>query len=250
MHDGRLVVELSTGSGADDGTPRTAHTTQTCFSCTKGVVATALLLLIERGQLELEAPVAGYWPELGAHGKGDLLVRHVVSHTSGQPGFRTPLGIDDLTNDAYLESVVARDEPWWPPGSGLSYGALTYGALCGGLVRRITGESVGAFVQREIAEPLGLELWIGLPEGREADVAPLRPLPDDEQAVLTGHPAQRAKLCNPPVFIGPGRSAWNSRAYHAAEIPAAGGISTATALARLYGCLALGGQTLVRPETV
>ena len=254
VRDGTLVAELSAGSGSDDSTPRTAATTQTCFSCTKGVVAVALLQLIERGQLELDAPVARYWPEFGEHGKNDLLVRHVVSHTSGQPAFRATVSSQDLANDLFVESVVASDEPWWQAGTDVAYQSLTYGPLCGGLVRRITGASVGAYVQREIATPLGLDLWIGLPEERERDVAPLHPLPEEEQTQLSGHPAQRANLQNPPVLVGPERQLWNSRAYHAAEIPGAGGISSATGLARLYGCLALGGtldgHEILRPETI
>ena len=250
VRDGTLIAELVAGSGSDDSTPRTAATTQTCFSCTKGVVAVALLQLIEQGRLELDAPVARYWPEFAEHGKPDVLVRHVVSHMSGQPAFRGEVSSQDLANDLYTESVVAADEPWWPAGTDLSYHSLTYGALCGGLVRRITGASVGAHVQREIASPLGLDLWIGLPEEREPDVAPLHPVPDDELTQLSGHPAQRAALTNPPVLVGPERQLWNSRAYHAGEIPAAGGITTATALARLYGCLATGGGEILRPETV
>jgi CubicO group peptidase (beta-lactamase class C family) len=254
VRDGTLIAELAAGSGPDDSTPRTTATPQTCFSCTKGVVAVALLQLIERGQLELDAPVARYWPAFAAHGKNDILVRHVVSHTSGMPAFRAPVSSQDLTSDRFTEAVVAADEPWWPAGTDLAYQSLTYGAICGGLVREITGASVGAHVQREIATPLGLDLWIGLPEERERDVAPLHPVPEDEQVQLSGNPVQRANLTNPPVLVGPDQQLWNSRAYHAAEIPGAGGISTATGLARLYGCLAIGGtldgSQILRPETV
>jgi len=254
VRDGRLVVELVAGSGSTDDTPRRPADTQVVFSCTKGVVATALLLLIQRGELDLDAPVARYWPEFGQHGKGDLLVRHVVSHTSGQPAFRAPLSADDLTDDERAEAVVASDAPWWPAGTAIAYQALTYGPLTGGLVRRITGMSVGSFVQQEIAGPLGLDLWIGLPEAREGDVVPLKLVPEDEQAVVGENPAHHAQLENPRVLLGSGVEAWNTRAYHAAEIPGASGIATATALARMYGCLALGGSLdgyeLLRPETV
>jgi CubicO group peptidase (beta-lactamase class C family) len=254
VRDGELVVEIVAGSGSDDSTPRTPATTQVCFSCSKGVVAAALLILIERGELELDAPVARYWPEFGEHGKGDLLVRHVVSHTSGQPAFRAPMTPEDLADDVLTESIVASDEPWWAPGAHLSYQSFTYGALCGGLVRRITGDSVGRFIQREIAMPLELDFWIGLPQERERDVAPLHETPEDELTPLTDNPAQRARLLNPPVLTGGTEVIWNSRLYHAAEIPGAGGIATATALARLYGCLAIGGtldgHELLRPETI
>lgn len=253
FRDGALVAELVAGTGAGDA-PRTPHTTQVVFSCTKGVVATALLLLIERGELELDAPMAHYWPEFGESGKHELRVRDVVSHMSGQPSFRAPVTADALADDVFVESIVASDEPWWAPNTRIAYQSMTYGALCGGLIRRIAGESTGSFVRREIAEPLGLELWIGLPAEREQDVAPLQQIPVDEQTIATADPAHVAQVENPPILHSPGDLIWNSRAYHAAEIPAAGGIATATSLARLYACLANGGTLdgveLLRPETV
>jgi CubicO group peptidase (beta-lactamase class C family) len=253
VQDGRLVVELTFGEGAGSA-PRTPSTSQVCFSCSKGVVATALLLLIERGQLDLDAPMTRYWPEFGRHGKHDLLVRHVVSHLSGQPAFRAPITVDGLMDDEFVESVVASDEPWWAPNTAIAYQSISYGALCGGLVRRITGESVGSFIQHEIAAPLGVDFWIGLPAEREADVAPLQLVPVEEQAGAGDHPAHQAQVANPGVLHHPLDEIWNSRAYHAAEIPGAGGIATATGLARLYACLAHGGMLdghrLLRPETV
>ena len=218
VQDGRLVVELAAGEGASSA-PRTPSTTQVCFSCSKGVVATALLILIERGQLDLEAPMARYWPEFGEHGKHDLLVRHVVSHLSGQPAFRAPITVDELADDEFVESVVASDEPWWAPNTAIAYQSISYGALCGGLVRRITGESVGSFIQREIATPLGVDFWIGLPAERETDVAPLQLVPVEEQTEATDHPAHRAQIANPGVLHHPLDEVWNTRAYHAAEIP-------------------------------
>jgi CubicO group peptidase (beta-lactamase class C family) len=254
VQDGRTVVDLSVGSGANDATPRDSATTQVMFSCTKGVVATALLVLIERGQLELDAPVARYWPAFAERGKTDLLVRHIVSHMSGQSAFRAPVTPEELADDLFVEDVIASDAPWWEPGSALAYQSLTYGPLCGGLVRGITGESVGTFVRREIAEPLGLDLWIGLPESHEANVAPLRPVPAAEQDETADHPAALAQRDNPRVLFRDGADVWNTRSYHAAEIPGAGGITSAAALARLYGCLALGGTldgvTVLRPDTV
>ena len=253
FHEGALVAELVSGEGAG-AAPRTPDTLQVVFSCTKGVVATALLLLIERGQLDLDAPLARYWPEFGEHGKRELLVRHVVSHMSGQPSFRATVTPAALADDVFVESVVASDEPWWPPNTRIAYQSLSYGALCGGLVRRIAGESVGSFVQREIAAPLGLDLWIGLPEDRETDVAPLRHIPLEEQSVATADPASIAQAQNPGVLHTPDVEHWNTRAYHAAEIPGAGGVTNATSLARLYACLANGGvldgHRLLRPETV
>lgn len=253
VQDGRTVVDLNVGTGIGDA-PRESATTQVVFSCTKAVVATALLLLIERGRLELDAPVARYWPAFAERGKTDLLVRHIVSHMSGQSAFRAPVSPEEFADDLFVENVIASDAPWWAPGSALAYQSLTYGPLCGGLVRAITGESVGTFVRREIAEPLGLDLWIGLPESLEAGVAPLLPVPDAEFDDGAVHPAAIAQRDNPRILFRDGAEIWNSRLYHAAEIPGAGAITSAAALARLYGCLALGGTidgvTLLRPETV
>lgn len=253
FRDGRLVAELVSGTGTGCE-PRTPHTTQVVFSCTKGVVATALLILIERGQLDLAAPMARYWPEFAEHGKHEVRVRDVVSHLSGQPAFRAPVTVDALVDDVFVESVVASDQAWWPPHTRIAYQSISYGALCGGLVRRISGESVGSFVRREIAEPLGLDLWIGLPEEREKDVAPLHLIPVEEQVEATGQPAHVAQVGNPRVLHAPHDGSWNTRVYHATEIPGAGGIMTATGLARLYACLANGGELdghrLLRPETV
>jgi CubicO group peptidase (beta-lactamase class C family) len=173
---------------------------------------------------------------------------------SGQPAFRASVSAEALADDALVESVVASDEPWWPTGTAIAYQSISYGALCGGLIRRIAGESVGSFVQREIATPLGVDFWIGLPEEREADVAPLEPIPVEEQAEAGDNPAQQAQVDNPRVLHAPGADIWNTRAYHAGEIPGAGGIGTATGLARMYACLANGGELdgvrLVRPETI
>ena len=141
--------------------------------------------------------MARYWPEFGEHGKHELLVRHVVSHMSGQPSFRAPVSADALADDVFVESVVASDEPWWAPNTQIAYQSITYGALCGGLIRRIAGESTGTFVRREIAEPLGLDLWIGLPEEREQDVAPLQHIPVDEQGDRHRRPGELAQVENP-----------------------------------------------------
>jgi CubicO group peptidase (beta-lactamase class C family) len=253
FHDGRQVAELAVGVSSGS-TPRSASTSQVVFSCTKGVVATALLILLDRGQLDLDAPMARYWPEFGEHGKGDTTVRHVVSHMSGQPAFRASVSAEALADDAFVESVVASDEPWWPTGTAIAYQSISYGALCGGLIRRIAGESVGSFVQREIAAPLGVEFWIGIGEEREADVAPLEPIPVEEQVEAGDDPAQQAQVGNPRVLHHPGAGIWNTRAYHAGEIPGAGGIGTSTGIARMYACLANGGTLdgvqLVRPETI
>jgi CubicO group peptidase (beta-lactamase class C family) len=243
--DGRLVVDLWGGT-ADHETvaPWREDTVQLVFSGAKGLVAVCILLLIERGQIDLDAPVSDYWPEFAASGKRRLLVRHVVSHTAGLPGLRTPLTLADLTDFEHMTSLVAAEEPLWKPGERLAYHPLTFGWICGGLVLRVTGRSPGVFFAEEVAAPLELELWIGLPLAVEARVARLR-----RAATYRINPAVRSEpnplyetvYANPPFLTGE-RFPWNERAFHAAEIPAVNAVGTARSIARLYGCLARGGE--------
>src|SRR2546423_3518097 len=163
--DGELVVDLG---GRDD--------VVLVFSGTKGLVAVCVLKLIEAGRLALEDPVAAYWPGFSS---ADVLVRHVVSHTAGLPGIVPPPGLEDILEDKQMEGRVAAQPPFWPPGERLAYHALTYGWLCGGLVRRVDGRSVGRFFAEEVADPLGPELWIGLPAEIEPRVAELTRAEED-----------------------------------------------------------------------
>jgi len=224
--NGELVVELG---------PTDQPTL--IFSGTKGLVAMCLLLLIERGQLELEAPVTRYWSEFRHR---DVLVRHVVSHTAGLPGLRPPPTVEDLLDGERMAARLAVEPPIWPAGERLAYHALTFGWLCGELLRRIDGRTVGAFFADEFARPLGLELWIGLPAEIEPRVARLQRAADYG---VIGEPGPLLEALYGPMLHG---FPWNEPAFHAAEIPAANAIGTARALALLYGRL----ETLLRPETI
>jgi CubicO group peptidase (beta-lactamase class C family) len=235
--DGELVVDLWGGTADEQtGNPWREDTLVMVFSGTKGFVAVCLLLLIERGELELDRPVEEYWPEFG---KPDVLVRHVVSHTAGLPGIRAPVALDELVDYEHMVALVAAEEPFWKPGTQLAYHALTFGWLCGELVRRISGRTVGTFVAEEVAGPLGLELWLGLPEELEPRVARLRRAADHESSI---------RDANPPLYTDD-RFPWNERAFHAAEIPGVNAIGTARSIARLYGELVRDGQ-LLSAETV
>jgi CubicO group peptidase (beta-lactamase class C family) len=253
--DGRPVVDL--WGGAADPLANAAwreDTLQVVFSGTKGFVALCMLMLVERGQLDLDQPVGRYWPEFRAAGKDGVLVRHVVSHEAGLPGFREPVSHEDLVDDHGMADLLAGQAPFWPPGEHVCYHAVTYGWLCGELVRRVDGRSIGTFFAEEVAGPLGLELWIGLPEEHESRVSvltgSLAPPPDPVEGF---EEAAQLVARNPPLFEGM-PVCWNSRAYHAAEIPGAGAIGTARSIARLYGCLACGGELdrvrLLDPETI
>lgn len=245
-HDGRLVVDLWGGS-ADPERHRSwdRNTLGVIFSGTKGLVALCMLMLVERGRLSLADPVARYWPEFAVNGKDRITVRDVVSHQAGLPGIRTPLRYEDLIDGRRMADLLASQAIERDARATRIYHRLTYGWLCGELIRRIDGRSVGAFFKQEIAHPLALDIWIGLPEAEEDRVAKLQ-LADGWNARLgTGtHDELRDIVwANPPLMLD-GRSElpWNARAWHAAEIPATNGIADARSMARLYGCLACGGR--------
>jgi CubicO group peptidase (beta-lactamase class C family) len=248
--DGEPVVDVWAGDADRTGTAWREDTIVLVFSGTKGLVATCLLLLIERGALDLGEPVAAYWPEFADAGKEGVLVRHVVAHEAGLPGLLPPASAADLLDGEGMAARLARAAPFWPPGSRLAYHALTFGWLAAELVRRVDGRSLGAFFAEEVAEPLGLELWIGLPPEHEPRVAELRRA-DGYGVSVVGEPDPLL----PALYGGLlDRFVWNDAAYHGAEIPAANAIGTARSLARLYGCLARGGELdgvrLLAAETV
>ncbi len=257
-HDGRLVVDLW-GGLADSRHGRLWDSATVCpvFSGSKGLIAGCMLKLVERGQLALDSPVACYWPEFAAAGKEGVLVRHVVSHTAGLPGLRAQVSVEDLTNPRRLSDLLAQQEPLLRPGGRICYHPLTYGWLCGELVRRIDGRALENFFADEFAAPLGLDLWFGVPAGCLDRVAALEFHPAWRDPSL-GAQAGRRELArtiwsNPAVF-GREREAWNSRAYHEAGIPGAGAIGTSRSIARFYACLASGGEldglTLLAQETI
>ncbi|HEU4600203.1 MAG TPA: serine hydrolase domain-containing protein, partial [Solirubrobacterales bacterium] len=227
--------------------PWSAATLVGVFSGSKGLVATCLAILIDRGQLDLEAPLCEYWPEFAAHGKDGILVRHVVSHQAGMPGLLTPTSVEEATDHVRMAELLAAQQPIAPPGAGIEYHALTFGWLCGELVRRIDGRSIGRFFAEEVAAPLDLEVWIGLPAHLEPRVSRLAQSPRwgrragwDDPGTFERDPLLGRIWNNPPLFA-PGPIAWNDPAWHRAEIPGAGAIATARSMARLYGALALGG---------
>ena len=250
--DGVTVLDLWQGTVGDDGSPWREDTVCVVASGTKGVVATAMLMLIERGALDLGAPVTRYWPEFGAAGKGDVRVADIVSHTAGLPGVVASVTIDDLGDPPKIEALLAEQEPIVPIGRP-TYHALTYGWLCDALVRRVDGRSVGRFVADEIAGPLRLDLSIGTPPERAARAAPLQPVPTYALSAFLdeGEPDPRLAYVygNPPV---PGRI--SDPALLRFEVPGANAVTNARSMARLYGCLARGGEIdgvrILREETV
>jgi CubicO group peptidase (beta-lactamase class C family) len=258
--DGEMVVDLW-GGQADPGPPSRpweSDTLQLIFSGTKGLVAACALMLIDRRLLSLDDPVCKYWPEFAAGGKQSVTVAEVFSHQARLPGVREPLQEDDLTDDVRLAELLAAQAQETDPRAAASYHGLTYGWLCGELIRRVDGRSVGRFFADEIARPLDLELWIGLPEAYESRVSTLlygADWPDSDHSAqdYAADPFLARVEVNPPVLME-GRMPWNTRAFHAAEIPAVNAIGSARSIARLYCCLARGGELdgvrLMSSETI
>jgi CubicO group peptidase (beta-lactamase class C family) len=231
------VVDLW-GGEADvaTGRPYDEHTLQLVFSTSKGVTSICALMLAERGLLDFDAPVAKYWPEFAANGKDAITVRMLMSHTAGLAAIDEPLTIDEFLQwDPVVERLAAQP-PNWPPGTARGYHSLTFGHLVGEVIRRASGDTVGAWVQRELAKPLGLDLWIGLPEQEEPRVAPLIDFPPSDElsefltAVITPGTMTHRSFMNPPIAV----TWFNERPYRECELPAVNGITNARSLARLY----------------
>ena len=249
MVDGEMVVDLWAGH-ADAARTRAwdRDTIVNVYSTTKGMAAVCAHRLVDQGLLDLDAPVAKYWPEFAQAGKEQLPVRYLLSHRAGLPAVREFLPPGSLYDWDTMTAALAKQEPWWEPGSQHGYHALTYGWLVGEVVRRITGNSLGAYFREEVAEPLGLDFHIGLAAEHDARTAAMIPAPIPKPG--EGNPI--AEVLSKPgsmqfkAFVmsadlmNPGHA--NTREWRAAEIPSANGHGTARALARVYGALARGGE--------
>jgi CubicO group peptidase (beta-lactamase class C family) len=253
---GELKVDL-VGGIADPatGAPYTADTLQLVFSTTKGAAAICAHQLADRGLLDFDAPVTEYWPEFGQAGKQDVPVRWLLSHRVGLPVVDDPPPLEEVLRwDPIIEALAAQ-QPVWEPGSAHGYHALTYGWLVGEIVRRVSGQSIGEFFQENVAGPLGIEFWIGLPDREQHRVSNMIPsvpgegaLPDlsklpPEIAERLGDMAAAAfdqsSLMNrclslDGTFSLEGKLPWNTDAVRAAQIPAANGITNGRSLAKMY----------------
>ncbi|MFD4778981.1 serine hydrolase domain-containing protein, partial [Streptomyces sp. NPDC058427] len=237
--DGRPVADLW-GGWADGARTRLweQDTLVNVWSTGKGPTALCAHILADRGLLDLDAPVAAYWPEFAAAGKEAVLVRHLLSHRAGLAGLREPHGLAELYDWELTTSRLAATEPWWEPGTVSGYHALTYGFLVGEVVRRVSGLLPGEFLRREVTGPLAVDFTIGLPEKEAARVAELV-VPKADRAQQAARfarmePVAVASLLNPPT----GAAVANTPQWRAAEIPAANGHGTARAVAALYDILA------------
>ncbi len=247
--DGNPVVDLWGGFADRAQTrPWTRDTLVNVYSTTKGLTAICAHRLVDQGKLDIDAPVAKYWPEFAQAGKENLPVRFLLSHRAGLPAVRKPLDPNALFEWNTMCSALAEQEPWWEPGTKHGYHALTFGFLVGEVIRRITGKTPGTYFRDELAGPLGLDTHIGLSaehDARTGDLIPSPPPAPGEpnlfaEAAKNPESVTAKAFMNPPVLTKPGLV--NSREWRAAEIPAANGHTTARALARLYGALARGGE--------
>lgn len=239
--EGRLVCDLHAGGfGADAAT--------VLYSGTKGVAVTALLLLVDDGALDLDAPVAAVWPEFAAAGKAQITVATLLAHAAGLPAVERPLERPDLADPRALAAALAAQAPMFAPGTP-SYHAVTWGWLAGELTLRACGSTLGAVVRDRLAGPLGLDLRLGLAPDDPLAARLLRPrlAPDYRlTAFLAEEPDPRLERVygNPPVRI----DAWADADLRSIEAPAVNGVATARAMATLYGAVACG--RLLRPETL
>ncbi|AEY89904.1 esterase [Streptomyces hygroscopicus subsp. jinggangensis 5008] len=261
--DGHRVVDLWAGTRDVDGTaPWQPGTAQIVRSATKGVAAAALLLLHQRGELDLDAPVGTYWPEYKAAGKERTRVRDLLAHRAGVPVLDRPLTPAEAADPALGAAAVAAQAPVWEPGTDHGYHAQTFGWLTGELLRRVTGRPVGEWIAEEIARPAGADLWLGLPESEHARVGRVGPVDAPETA---GGLKTRPKRAVAEAYADP--DSLTSRAfaaitplpdendpgYRAAVLPASNGIATADGLARFYASLigeVDGGTRLFTPQTM
>ncbi len=257
--DGEPAVDLW-GGYADPGRERVwqEDTLAVAFSSTKGITATCVHRLVEAGKLDLEMPVAHYWPEFAAQGKEHIPVSWVLTHQAGLAAVEAELTTEEVFAWDPVVEAIAAQAPSWEPGSAHGYHARTYGWILGEVVRRITGLRLGTFLAEEISKPLGLDLHIGLPALHERRVATL--VPPEPPSNLVARQIQE-RMMGPGTLLGralhgPGELAygdvWNSRALHAAELPSSNGIGTARSLARHYAALVgeVDGVRLLSEESV
>lgn len=243
VREGQPIINLWAGvADARTGRAWTESTPSVVFSCTKGLVSILAARLVQDGRLDYDAPVSRYWPEFAAAGKDRVTVGQALAHQAGLSAPREDLGEDDILDWDRVVSALAAQEPLWPLGTGYAYHALTHGWVAGEIIRRVTGQSVGSYFRDLITQPLGVDAWIGLPDDK-ADIAahlrvspPLSDLWAQEAAKPAPNWPYKAMTLGSalPADLVAEDAGFNAQRIRAAEIPGAGGISTAQALATIW----------------
>jgi CubicO group peptidase (beta-lactamase class C family) len=255
--DGEMVVDLW-GGWADEArtAPWTENTITNVFSTTKAMTALAALVLVDRGELDLDTSVGKYWPEFAAEGKAEVKVRHLLSHMSGVSGWEQPITLEDVYDWDKSTALLAAQAPWWEPGTASGYHMLNYGHLIGEVVRRITGQRLGEFLAAQVAGPLGADFHIGLPLSefhRVANVVPppAADAPKFDQTQLDPNSVAFKTWTNPPDV--PPEKSW-TEGWRRADIGAGNGHGNARSLARLQSAVAcdgvVDGKRLLSPKTI
>ncbi|WP_413099749.1 serine hydrolase domain-containing protein [Streptomyces sp. Inha503] len=251
--DGDVVIDL--WGGFRDPARTVAwdeHTITNVWSTTKAVTSLAALMLVDRGELDIHAPVAEYWPEFAANGKQGVEIRHLLSHTSGVAGLDQPAALEDLYDWERSTARMAAQAPWWEPGTASGYHLTNFGHLLGEVIRRVSGKPLKRFVAEEIAGPLGADFQIGAAEedwGRIANVSPPPPMRIDADALGTDNPGVKAAT-------GPYLEAddANTPDWRRADMGATNGHGNARSVARMLSAIARGGEVdgirLLGPDTI
>jgi CubicO group peptidase (beta-lactamase class C family) len=268
-HQGRPVIDIW-GGMADPSVDRpwTSETTCRIDSTTKALTAICAHMLVEQGELDLEAPIAEYWPEFAAEGKGEIPVRLALSHQLGLPSIDRWLTLDDMEAWTPLIETLQNQRPYWKPGTAHGYHAFTFGWIVGELIRRVSGMSVGEFLGKHVTGPLGADLWIGTPESEQARIAPVivtafEPAPPEDgrsvypldlemwnefirrmSEIMVDPPQNTPDLYDKPLTLlqrisagDVGFEELNTPRALSMEIPAANGTGTARSHAKVYAAL-------------
>ncbi len=239
--EGEVVVDLWGGvADAETGRPWERDTVCCLWSTTKTMTALCVLALADRGEIDLDAPVARYWPEFAAAGKEGVLVRHVMAHTAGVAGWDRPMTGDDLGDRRAASAALAEQAPWWDDRTVSGYHAITQGFLLGEVVERVTGTSLGTWFREEVAGPLGADFHIGTPEDVDPRVATIEPPSGPLGGVeLTDDGSIPARALRNPVV-----EATVSRRpeFRRAEMPASNGHGNARAVATVQALVSNGGE--------
>ncbi len=251
-HHGRQVVDAVAGI-ADPSTGR-AYASDTpvyCYSVVKAAASTLVHMLVERGKLGYDTPVADLWPEFAANGKDRVTVRHVLNHTAGVPGIPLTTTIEDLCDWDKMCATIAGEKLWWEPGTKIGYHAYTFGYIIGEIIRRVTGKPISQVLREEISGPLGVEkeLYFGMPRSDQRRLAVLEDAPPPPNFQMPELPPDLPMFKAAPMSLMPNAAFGNRPDTLAADIPA-GGKTSARAIARMYAAMlgTVGGVRLL-PES-
>ncbi len=255
--DGEPVINIWQGE-AEAGKPWTQSTYSVVFSCSKGLTSILAHRLVQEGKLDLEQKVSHYWPEFAQAGKQDIPVKWILQHKAGLSTTRRDLSIDEITDGHTIEEELAAQEPLWEPGTAHGYHALTFGTLVGKLIHNITGKTAGQYFAELIAEPLDVDAWIGLPKDKFTNLAPL--ISDGNRPEIIAEPNTDLYWQSRAMTFGGAlnhlvesyETGFNNPKLIAAELPAAGGVSNAYGLAKIYAAAVteIDGVRLLEDDTL